>query len=280
MPHYNTIAEAIRFIRQQAASQPSLALIADHVGLSESRLQRVFSEWAGISPKKFLQFLTKEYAKKRLRDSDSVLDSALQSGLSGGGRLHDLFITYEGMSPGSFKRYGRGIELYFGKAPSPFGEALFVWTDLGLCKLAFVDSAQTESSIHQSLELEWPAAKLLEDRNRARAYSEQIFATLPPESRQPLHLLLSGSPFQLKVWEALLQVGSGNLVSYAQLARLSGTPKAARAVGSCMAANRIAYLIPCHRVIRNDGDVGQYLWGSERKLAMLAREANLGQQPV
>jgi len=271
--HYRIIEHAIEFIRSHARRQPSLAEIAAEVQLSEYHLQRLFTEWAGISPKRFLQFLTKEHAKRSLRHSSDVFNAALDAGLSGSGRLHDLMVTCEAMTPGEVKAGGAGVVVRYGLSATPFGEALIGWTSRGVCYLGFC-GPDTSDRLSE-LAAEWPAAELIHDPGETDVLAQRIFS----HGKQPgkLHLLLRGSNFQIKVWEALLGVRSGQRVSYGQLARLAGSPKAQRAVGSALAVNTIGYLIPCHRVIREGGDVGIYRWGSTRKLAMQAWEASAGQ---
>lgn len=265
---YAAVARAITFIRANAARQPELAEIAAAAQLSEFHLQRVFSAWAGLSPKRFLQYLTKEHARQALRDSTNVLDAALDAGLSGPGRLHDLMVSCEALTPGEIRALGAGVELRHGYAPTPLGEALFGWTPRGLCHLAFCDddhAAQLEV-----LRKDWPAAACVRDDTSAVSLAARIFPATP--TRGKLHLLLRGTNFQIKVWEALLKIPPATLISYGDLAARVDRPQAARAVGSAVAANSIAYLIPCHRVIREDGDSSNYRWGVERKLALRAWE--------
>lgn len=266
---YAVVAQAIRYLRENALQQPTLAELAQAVHLSEHHLQRVFAAWAGISPKRFLQYLTKDYALQALREAQDVLGVAQASGLSGSSRLHDLMVSCEAMTPGEIKSGGAGVTLGWGQADTPFGTALAGWTERGLCYLAFLDG--DTALRHQELRAAWPAAQLVCDDRQAQHLMDQVFPGTPQPGR--LHLLLRGTNFQIKVWEALLRLPPGRRVSYTQLAALAGTPKAQRAVGSALAANAIAYLIPCHRVIRESGDSGQYRWGGERKAAMLAWEA-------
>ena len=270
---YAVVAQAIRYLRDHALQQPTLAELADAVHLSEHHLQRVFAAWAGISPKRFLQYLTKEYARTALREAQDVLSVTHASGLSSAGRLHDLMVSCEAMTPGEIKSGGAGLQLGWGLADTPFGTALAGWTPRGLCYLAFVEG---DTAHHQQeLRAAWPAAELRQDDAEAQRLMDQVFPATPQPGR--LHLLLRGTNFQLKVWEALLRLPPGRRVSYTQLAALAETPRAQRAVGSALAANQIAYLIPCHRVIRESGESGHYRWGDERKVAMLAWEA--GQYP-
>jgi AraC family transcriptional regulator of adaptative response/methylated-DNA-[protein]-cysteine methyltransferase len=266
---YEVVAQAIRYLRTQALQQPSLAELAQAVHLSEFHLQRVFAAWAGISPKRFLQYLTKEYAREALRAAQDVLSVTQASGLSSASRLHDLMVSCEAMTPGEIKSGGAGVTLGWGQAETPFGTALAGWTPRGLCYLAFLDGDEDERLAE--LRAAWPAAQLQGDDAQARRLLAQVFPGAPQPGR--LHLLLRGTNFQIKVWEALLRLPAGRRVSYTQLAALAGTPRAQRAVGSALAANQIAWLIPCHRVIRESGDSGQYRWGGDRKAAMLAWEA-------
>lgn len=267
--HYLTIEKAIRYIRENATQQPSLAEIAKAVQMSEYHLQRVFAAWAGISPKRFLQFTTKEHALTLLRDSDNLIETALEVGLSGTGRLHDLMVSCEAMTPGEVKQLGRDLEIRYGEALTPFGSALFAWTARGICALEFVDASYI--SMVDRLKSQWQYARFVEAPKEAATISAQVFAAVTPT--QPITLLIKGTNFQLKVWQALLQSKPSQLLSYSQLASLCGSPKAQRAVGSALASNPIGYLIPCHRVIKGDGDVNQYRWGSDRKVAIHGWEA-------
>lgn len=267
--HYAIVARAIEFIRLNSRRQPSLAEIAAAVHLSEYHLQRVFAAWAGISPKRFLQYLTKEHAKQALRACDDVLSVSAAVGLSGGGRLHDLMVTCEAMTPGEIKAGGRGVEVGCGQATTPFGDAVIGWTARGICHLAFCGGDPAAGIAR--LAAQWPGAKLIADDAEAVRLAASIFVSGPRSDR--LHLLLRGTNFQIKVWEALIGTEPSQCVSYGRLAAMTGSPRAQRAVGSALAANNIAYLIPCHRVIRESGEVGNYRWGPERKAAMLAWEA-------
>ena len=266
--HYRVIAQAIRFVRSHARRQPGLEEIADAVHMSPHHLQRVFSEWAGISPKRFLQYVTKEFARQRLGDADDSLSVALDAGLSGTSRLHDLMVSCEAMTPAEIRASGRGVSIGFGFAPSPFGEALVAWTARGVCHFAFCTSGLSE--MIAGLSANWPDATLTPDHEQAGALLRQIFPEQP--TRGKIHLVLKGTNFQIKVWEALVHTEFGQVISYRQLALQSGSPHAQRAVGNALAANSIGYLIPCHRVIRETGDVGNYRWGSERKMALLGWE--------
>lgn len=264
---YATVAQAIHYLRAHAREQPDLETLAGALNLSGFHLQRLFSEWAGISPKRFLQFLSKEEARRRLRASASVLEASLASGLSGPGRLHDLMLSCEAMTPGEYARGGAGLEIAYGSAATPFGEAFVARTARGICRLEFLPGA----AALQALREEWPQARLHADPAAAREILNTVFQR--GANPAPLHLLLRGSNFQIQVWQALLRIPPGHLASYGQIARALGKPQAARAVGSAIGANPLAALIPCHRVIRENGDFSDYRWGVERKQALIALEA-------
>jgi AraC family transcriptional regulator of adaptative response/methylated-DNA-[protein]-cysteine methyltransferase len=269
---YTYVAEAIRYLGTNFQRQPSLDELSAHLSVSPYYLQRLFSRWAGISPKRFVQFLTVEHAKQALAGSQSVLDASWESGLSGPGRLHDLFVTVEAVTPGEFKSGGRGLRIAYGFHPSPFGACLLAVTERGICSLAFVDPGREAIELNE-LRARWPAAMLVEERDATAATLARVF---PPDGglpRQPLHLLLKGTNFQVKVWEALLRIPPGALCSYEDVAQAVGQPTAARAVGGAVGSNRIGYLIPCHRVIRKSGIVTNYYWGPVRKRAMIGWEA-------
>jgi AraC family transcriptional regulator, regulatory protein of adaptative response / methylated-DNA-[protein]-cysteine methyltransferase len=268
--HYAVIASAIHYIRAHLRSQPSLADIASAVHMSPYHLQRVFAQWAGISPKRFLQFLTKEYAMQQLAESADVLSVAEDVGLSGTSRLHDLMVTCEALTPGEIKTGGAGVAMGYGVAPSPFGNVLAGWTERGICHFAFC--VADEAVMITELSSLWPAASLMRDDVRAHELLARVFPRTPTPGT--LHLVLRGSNFQIKVWQALLHTEPGHVVSYSQLARRVGAPDAQRAVGSALAANTLGFLIPCHRVIRESGHITHYRWEPERKLAMLGWEAS------
>lgn len=271
---YATVARAIRFVAAHHREQPSLAEVASHVGLSEFHLQRVFSAWAGISPKRFMQFLTKEHARAALRRSRDVLDTALDCGLSGPGRLHDLLIACDAVSPGEARRQGAGLEIRHGFGRTPFGTALVAVTARGICHLRFADDGAAAAIAE--LRTTWGAAHLEEDPALAQQTLDAVFGNFIGASwTGSLSLYLRGTNFQIKVWEALLGLPAGEVTTYGALARRIGCPGAARAVGTAVGANPLAVLIPCHRVIRESGALGGYRWGVERKQALLAREAAL-----
>lgn len=263
------VARAIAFIRASAKDQPSLERVADAVHVSPFHLQRLFAEWAGISPKRFLQYLTKEYAKQRLLSSLDTLSVTEDSGLSSTSRLHDLMVTCEAMTPGEIKTGGSGLNIQYGFAYSPFGGVIVGWTSRGICHFAFL--VDDQSTMLKELVSYWPNAKFAQDDDHAQFLLQSVFPTTP--SRGKVHLVLRGTNFQIKVWEALIHTDFGRVISYQRLAEHAGFPNAQRAVGSALAANHIGFLIPCHRVIRESGETGNYRWGTERKQAILAWEA-------
>ncbi|MEE8445810.1 MAG: bifunctional helix-turn-helix domain-containing protein/methylated-DNA--[protein]-cysteine S-methyltransferase [Alphaproteobacteria bacterium] len=271
------IALALDRLAARFPEQPSLAELAAEAGVSEHHFQRMFTRRVGVSPKKFLQHLTLEAAKRRLRDSASVLDATYDSGLSGPGRLHDLFVTFEAMTPGEYKARGEGLTIRYGFHDSPFGECLLMATDRGICGLGFATGAGRDAVLAHRMSGREKATLLFDDSATA-PYVPQIFVprnqpALP--DAPPLRLLLRGSRFQLKVWKALLSMPSGTLTTYQDLARRIGLPGGARAVGNANGANPIPWLIPCHRVIRKTGAIGGYDWGVGRKMAMIGWEAAL-----
>jgi AraC family transcriptional regulator of adaptative response/methylated-DNA-[protein]-cysteine methyltransferase len=292
---YALVAEAIRYLEENFRDQPSLETVAGALHLSPFHLQRLFTRWAGISPKRFLQFLTLDYAKAQLAASAGVLESAYAAGLSGPSRLHDLFVTLEAVTPGEYKQQGAGMEIHVGRHATPFGDCLLAATARGIVALNFIDEPSDESSDEPgtassatgaqgdpwaealaALHRQWAAATFVEDADFTAPLATLIFAE-HVESRgptlSPLRLLVKGTNFQVKVWEALLQIPSGALATYGDVARVIQHPNAVRAVGGAVGANAIAYLIPCHRVIRQGGYVRDYRWGSTRKRAMLGWEA-------
>jgi len=266
---YRRVEVAIRYLEENYRDQPSLAALADHVGLSEFHFQRLFKRWAGISPKRFLQFLTAEHAKEGLRRSRTVLDAAMDVGLSGPGRLHDLLGQTTAVTPGEFKLRGQGLELSWGFVESPFGPCLVAMTERGVCDMSFHDEP-TDTTATAVLEERWPGASLTADPTGIESRAEGLFARAPG---RPLPLDVRGTNLQIQVWKALLTLPSGAVATYGDVARAAGRPTAIRAAASAVAGNRIAWLIPCHRVIRKSGETGQYRWGPLRKRAMLVWEA-------
>ena len=274
---YRRIAEALAYIVDRFEDQPSLEEIAAHVGLSSFHFQRLFTRWAGLSPKKFLQALSLEEAKRRLEEHGSVLDAAFDAGLSGPGRLHDLFVAHEALTPGEYKALGRGLEIRYGFHEGPFGETLLMEADRGLCGLAFVDD-RGKQGCFDDMAARFSAASLVEDPSATEDTMARIFARpgeSKPTSQAPLRLLLKGTEFQIKVWRALMAIPPGTLTTYGSVAEALGMKgAAARAVGTAVGANPVSWLIPCHRVIRNSGMLGGYRWGLPRKLAMMGWERN------
>lgn len=268
---YARLEAALSMIAENQARQPSLEEMAAAAGMSPFHFQRVFARWVGISPKRFLQYLTLDYAKMRLAEAASVLDAAYDTGLSGPGRLHDLFVTHEAITPGDFKRRGEGLAVRYGFADSPFGTCLLMMTDRGLCGLAFT-SVEDRQSVFAEMSNRWPAASYLEASEEAAAIAARVFAGRR-EGAPPLPIFLYGTNFQIRVWEALLRIPAGSLVTYGDLAGAIGDPKASRAVGAAVGRNPISFLVPCHRAILSNGYLRNYAWGKARKAAMLGWEA-------
>ena len=267
---YLRIEQAILYLENHYKDQPGLEEVAAEIGLSEYHFQRLFTRWAGVSPKRFLQFLTKEGAKDLLGRSENLLDTTHQVGLSSLGRLHDLFVTTEAVTPGEYKSRGAGVTIRYGLHASPFGKCLIAVTERGICHLAFVQTSEGDAIDH--LVAEWKQARMIEDYRSTSALVEPIFDLRNSGRGKPLNVHLRGTNFQLKVWEALLQVPAGAVTTYEGIASSIGRPGATRAVGTAVGHNPIAVLIPCHRVIRKVGEFGNYRYGSSRKKALLARE--------
>jgi AraC family transcriptional regulator of adaptative response/methylated-DNA-[protein]-cysteine methyltransferase len=262
---YSRVARAIAFIQQNHLVQPNLTTVAQHIGLSDSHFQRLFTQWAGISPKRFLQYLNIEYAKSKISQSRSLLDLTLDLGLSSSGRLHDLFVNLEAMSPGEFKAGGTGLQIRYGIHDTPFGKALIASTLRGICHLQF-------DGDEQALRLEWANADIVLDPQTTQPLCDLIFN--PGSYNERLTVWVKGTNFQVQVWRALLTIPFGEMSTYQRLAEQIGRPTAARAVGNAVGKNFIGYLIPCHRVIRESGELGGYRWGLERKTAILGWEAS------
>ena len=269
---YELIAEAIAFLRDNAGWQPTLEEVASRVDLSPWHFQRKFTAWVGVSPKRFLEFLTVEHAKALLDQSASVLDAALDVGLSGPGRLHDQFVSVAAVTPGQYKTLGGGLRIDYGIHPSPFGPMLLALTDKGICALAFGPDYMLEAEA-EDLARRWPAAQICDEPERSAPTAQRLFN---PDRRRAdndktgYRLFVKGTNFQLNVWRALLRIPEGSLISYQQLAQLTGHPDAVRATASAVGANPVSYLIPCHRVLRATGELGGYHWGIERKQALIA----------
>ena len=269
---YLRIERAILFLEENRDRQPELREVAAAVGLSEFHFQRLFRRWAGISPKRFLQFLTLEHAKRLLMASRSVLDTAYESGLSSPSRLHDLFVKVEAMTPGEFRAKGNGVRVSYGFHSSPFGECLLGITGRGICGLSFIQQGGRRAALDE-FRRQWPEARLVHEPRLTRLYVDRIFNGAERTSDRPLTLLVRGTNFQLKVWQALLRIPMGMVTSYGELAAFLGVPRGARAVGGAVGRNPIAFVIPCHRVIQAAGATGGYGSGPSRKKAMLAWEA-------
>ena len=265
---YQIVEQAIKYLETNFREQPELSDVARHVGLSEAHFQRLFRRWAGISPKRFLQYLTAQHARELLTNSRSVLDVSYAVGLSGGGRLHDLMLNVVAATPGEVKSGGAGMDIKYGFHESPFGEAMIATTDRGLCALAFVQHDDREHLLDE-LHARWPAAEISESKIATQKYARMIFG----DSAGDITLFVKGTNFQIRVWEALLRVPSGRAVTYEDIAFSIGQPTAVRAVGAAVGQNPIAYLIPCHRVLRKSGVFGEYHWGSTRKKALLVYES-------
>lgn len=269
--NYQRVEKAIAFIRQHARQQPSLDEIAAHVHLSPFHFQRLFSDWAGISPKKFLQYTSLEYAKQRLRKQNNLFTTALDAGVSGTGRLHDLFVSMEGMTPGEFKQGGKGLSINYSFSDTLFGTVLCASTARGLCQLQFVENEETGLAV---LKHEFPNAEF---RVMKDSFQEKALSIFEKNWVNPgeIKLHLKATDFQVKVWQSLLQIPYGNLCSYGEIAESIGNARASRAVGTAVGSNPIACLIPCHRVIQANGNYGQYRWGSARKSILIAMEGLL-----
>lgn len=267
---YSRIERAILFLDAHAREQPDLNTVAAATGLSPHHFQRLFRRWAGISPKRFLQFLTADHARELLTRAHGTLDTALASGLSGGGRLYDLMVNVYAATPGELRNGGAGLTIHYGFAPTPFGECLAARTARGICHLMFADDGRRTAL--DTLRARWPHARFERDRAGIEKLVRQLFAPATTHNHKPLALHLHGTNFQIRVWEALVRIPAGAALSYESLARALDAPAARRAVASAVAANSVAVLIPCHRVIRKSGAFGEYRWGATRKQALLAWE--------
>jgi AraC family transcriptional regulator of adaptative response/methylated-DNA-[protein]-cysteine methyltransferase len=268
---YDRVEQALRFLHEHRADRPTMDGVARHVGLSPAYFQRLFVRWAGVSPKRFLQYLAAEQARRCLAESRSVLEATFETGLSSPGRLHDLTVAVDALTPGEMSSGGAGLTIRHALVGSPFGECLIAVTDRGVCWLSFPGEGGGETA-RDELVGRFANADHVESRDEVAALCDRIFDGSTADRPLP-PVLLAGTNFQLKVWEALLRVPPGALCSYSDLAALVGRPSATRAVASAVAANHVAYLIPCHRVIRSLGDFGQYRWGAVRKRAMIGWEA-------
>ena len=268
---YDRIELAIQYLDERSREQPSLADVAAYVGLSESHFQRLFTRWAGISPKRFLQFQTVAHARALLAESRSLLDATYEAGLSSAGRLHDLFVTIDAVTPGEFKRAGDGLTIQWGAHETPFGECVIGVTARGICGLNFATGDDGLDGARERLADYWEGARLVENPRATEPLVDRVFGAAGSSSA-PLAVLVKGTNLQLKVWEALLRIPLGEVATYEQVAAAAGAPRAVRAVGSAVGQNPVSYLIPCHRVIRKTGAFGNYGGGIVRKRAMLAWE--------
>jgi AraC family transcriptional regulator of adaptative response/methylated-DNA-[protein]-cysteine methyltransferase len=269
---YAVVRAAVAFISQHWRSQPDVEAIAHACGVTPDELHHLFRRWAGLTPKEFVAAITLDHARKLLRDSASVLDASYEVGLSGPGRLHDLFVTHEAMSPGEWKAGGEGLTLSYGFHSSPFGDALVVATERGLAGLAFADPEEKAAAL-DDMRRRWPKAQFRDDRTRTAAYARRIFDPKLWQEHRPLRIVMIGTDFEVRVWETLLKVPLGRAVTYSDIAAKIRIPRAARAVGAAVGRNPIAFVVPCHRVIGKSGDLTGYHWGLTRKRAMLGWEA-------
>jgi AraC family transcriptional regulator, regulatory protein of adaptative response / methylated-DNA-[protein]-cysteine methyltransferase len=269
---YEKVRSVLSNLTQNWRDQPSLDDLAESVGMDAEQLQRVFTRWAGLTPKAFLQALTLDHARAMLKDSASILETSLEVGLSGPGRLHDLFVVHEGMSPGAYKTKGQGLTISYGFHPSPFGLALVMATDYGLCGLAFADQGEQAVAL-ADMKKRWCNAQYTKDSAKTAPFAARIFAPDKWKDGQPLRITFIGSDFEIRVWESLLKIPVGRAVTYGDIAHSIEKPKAARAVGAAVGRNPISFVVPCHRVIGKSGDITGYHWGLTRKRAILGWEA-------
>ena len=266
--NYQRVAEAIEFMNENFKSQPSLDEVAKRVHLSPMHFQRIFTEWAGVSPKKFIQYLTVDYLREKIYSADNLHHAADIAGLSTSSRVHDLFVGIEAVTPHEYKTGGAGLEIFYGFHPTPFGECLIAVTERGICALTFITDDTQEKELAQ-LKNNWQSAIIKHNQERTAPFIKQIFEQ---GAGNKIKILIQGTNFQLKVWEALLKIPQGAVSTYAEIAKVIENPKAVRAVGTAIGSNPVAYLIPCHRVIRKEGETGMYHWGATRKKMMIGRE--------
>ena len=269
---YAVVRRAIAFVAERWRAQPEIDAIAAAAGVSANELHHLFRRWAAITPKAFLQALTLEHARRLLRDSASVLDATFEVGLSGPGRLHDLFVTHEAMSPGEWKSGGDGLTMSYGFHPSPFGTALIMLTSRGLAGVAFADPGEEQDAL-SDMKRRWPKANTIEDFARTAPFARRIFDTDLWRAERPLRVVLIGTDFEVRVWEALLAIPMGRAATYSDIAIKIGATKAARAVGAAVGKNPLSFVVPCHRVLSKHGELTGYHWGLTRKRAMLGWEA-------
>lgn len=270
--NYRRIEEAIIYLEKNFRKQPELTEVADNVHLSPYHFQKIFTEWAGISPKKFLQYLTVDYLKQKLAESRNLIEAADHAGLSSQSRVYDLFTTLEAVTPNEYKLHGAGLRIHYGIHETPFGHCLIGVTERGICWLSFLQTDADPSRDVEEMKLHWHNSIFHQDQLLTFDYAQKIFGRISGAKTPKLHVLVKGTNFQLKVWEALLKVPMGELTTYQDIAKAIGNPRSMQAVGSAVGSNHIAYLIPCHRVIRKDGVLGEYRWSSVRKKGILGWE--------
>lgn len=266
--NYQRIEQAIQYLQQNFQRQPELEEVADKVHLSPFHFQRIFTEWAGISPKRFLQYLTTGYLKEKLQKSRNIEEAAAAAGLSSQSRVYDLFTTLEAVTPAEYKQRGSGIRIDYGFHATPFGNCLIGITQRGICWLSFIASDEDGLTALEEMKTSWYNSTFRKDQLLTKDFTDRIFSSVT----EKLHLFVKGTNFQVKVWEALLRIPAGGLTTYQDIARRINSPKALQAVGSAVGSNTVAYLIPCHRVIRKDGILGEYRWNSIRKKTMIGWE--------
>jgi len=269
---YEIVQRAIAYTTENYRAQPQVEAIAHAAGTDPRHLNDLFRRWCGLSPNVFLQSVTLDHARRILRDSPNILDASYELGLSGPGRLHDLFVTHEAMSPGEWKSGGEGLEIHYGFHPSPFGSALIMATARGLCGLAFADQGGERAAL-DDMKQRWPNARYLEDSARTVPYAQRIFDSGKWQPDTPLRVVLIGTDFEVRVWETLLKIPMGRATTYSDIAKKLARPKAARAVGAAVGKNPISFVVPCHRVVGKSGALTGYHWGLTRKRAMLGWEA-------
>src|SRR3954462_2503098 len=268
---YDIVRRAIGHIREHWRAQPEIDAIAEAAGVTPTELHHLFRRWAGLTPKAFLQAITLDAARTLLRSSASVLDAAYEVGLSGPGRLHDLFVTHEAMSPGEWKSGGAGLTVSYGFHPSPFGTALVMTTERGLAGLAFADPGEEQAAL-ADMRSRWPMANIVEDCAGTAPLAARVFDTSLWRANRPLRIVLIGTDFEVRVWETLLEIPLGRAMTYSAIAAKLGASKAARAVGAAVGKNPLSFVVPCHRVLGKSGDITGYHWGLTRKRAMLGWE--------
>ncbi|MEP2703632.1 MAG: bifunctional helix-turn-helix domain-containing protein/methylated-DNA--[protein]-cysteine S-methyltransferase [Roseibium sp.] len=272
--NYAVVRQTLKRITEDWREQPTLEQLAKEAGLQPIQLQRVFSRWAGLTPKQFLQAITLDHAKALLRDSASVLDASFEVGLSGSSRLHDLFVTHEAMTPGDYRSRGAGLSIIYGFHPSPFGQVLVMATDKGLAGLGFADPGEEDSALTDMCD-RWPAANFVHDQEATASYAGRVFDPGKWQQNQPLNIVMIGTDFEIRVWQTLLRIPMGKATTYSDIASSIGTPKASRAVGSAVGRNPLSFVVPCHRVLAKGGKLGGYHWGLTRKRAILGWESGL-----